>query len=361
MVRRPVLDFFCFVCVIAGFGSSGQASAQSPAQAAAPAAQSVAAAADPAMPKDANAAMLLAARVNGLSGADMKPWHLKASYQTFDADGKPKDQGTFEEWWAGPGKYKFSYTSKGFNQVEYRNGEKNLQTGDAGLAPFREAMVEEYLVHPLPNEAEIDKWKYIAKARKIGRAVLMCAEPLPPTKGQFAPMLTYCFDQQTPVIRLEQSSDDFFVLFNSTFRVGNHYSAKQILVGDSNLSIVRVDVTTLEFLPKIEEATVTAPALATNDPAIRVKSWMIAGSRISGENVHYPWQARQDRVQGLVMLEATITQAGDISSLEVVSGPKELRQSAFDAVKTWKYKPYLLNGQPVEVETQVNVVFTLGG
>ncbi len=49
----------------------------------------------------------------------MKPWHLIATYQTFDDQGKPKDHGNFEEWWAGPDRYKLSYVSSGFNQVEF--------------------------------------------------------------------------------------------------------------------------------------------------------------------------------------------------------------------------------------------------
>src|SRR5690242_19961126 len=60
-----------------------------------------AATAVPAIPKDPNKLMLLAAKVNGL-GSLARPWHVKAEFQTFDPDGKPKDKGTFEEWWAGP-------------------------------------------------------------------------------------------------------------------------------------------------------------------------------------------------------------------------------------------------------------------
>ena len=50
-----------------------------------------------------------------------------------------------------------------------------------------------------------------------------------------------------------------------------------------------------------------------------------------------------------------------MKDLHVVSGPAMLQQAALDAVKTWRYRPYLLNNEPVEVETTVNVIFTLGG
>lgn len=64
--------------------------------------------------------------------------------------------------------------------------------------------------------------------------------------------------------------------------------------------------------------------------------------------------------QGTVVLAATISKNGTITNLRVVSGPAVLQQSAIAAVSNWRYRPYMLNGQPVEVETTVDVVFKLG-
>jgi protein TonB len=60
-----------------------------------------------------------------------------------------------------------------------------------------------------------------------------------------------------------------------------------------------------------------------------------------------------------VVLAATISKQGTIENLRVMSGPMMLQQAALDAVKTWRYRPYMLDGQPVEVETSVNVVFRI--
>ena len=73
----------------------------------------------------------------------------------------------------------------------------------------------------------------------------------------------------------------------------------------------------------------------------------------------YPVIAKTMGVQGTVVLAATISKAGTIENLRVVSGPVVLQQAALDAVKTWRYRPYMLDGQPVEVETSVNVVFRI--
>jgi protein TonB len=75
----------------------------------------------------------------------------------------------------------------------------------------------------------------------------------------------------------------------------------------------------------------------------------------------YPPIAKAARVSGTVVLQATISKTGSIENLHVVNGPAMLQQAAMDAVRTWRYKPYLLNNEPVEVETTVNVIFTLGG
>jgi protein TonB len=75
----------------------------------------------------------------------------------------------------------------------------------------------------------------------------------------------------------------------------------------------------------------------------------------------YPPIAKAARVSGTVVLQATISKAGTIENLRVIGGPAMLQQAAMDAVRQWRYKPYLLNNEPVEVETTVNVIFSLGG
>jgi protein TonB len=74
----------------------------------------------------------------------------------------------------------------------------------------------------------------------------------------------------------------------------------------------------------------------------------------------YPALARQARIQGNVVLHAIIDKDGKVAQLEVMSGHPLLVQSALDAVKQWRYKPTLLNGDPVEVDTTITVTFTMG-
>lgn len=73
----------------------------------------------------------------------------------------------------------------------------------------------------------------------------------------------------------------------------------------------------------------------------------------------YPTLALQLRVEGPVELEATVTKDGSTSNIKVVKGDAMLSRAAVDAVRQWKYKPYLLDGQPVELQTQITVNFKL--
>jgi protein TonB len=102
------------------------------------------------------------------------------------------------------------------------------------------------------------------------------------------------------------------------------------------------------------------PKVAT-PTKVRVSSGVVAGNKISGPNPTYPQIARTARIQGQVVLQATISKQGTIENLHAVSGPPMLYQSAIDAVRQWRYKPYILNGEPVEVETTIDVNFTLNG
>jgi len=92
---------------------------------------------------------------------------------------------------------------------------------------------------------------------------------------------------------------------------------------------------------------------------MRVSSSVVAGLLLRKTLPVYPAIAKAARQEGTVVLQATISAAGTIENLRVVRGPAMLQQAALDAVKTWIYRPYLLNNQPIEVETTVDVVFVL--
>jgi periplasmic protein TonB len=92
---------------------------------------------------------------------------------------------------------------------------------------------------------------------------------------------------------------------------------------------------------------------------VRVEVGVTRGMLIKKVPPKYPKKARKKHIEGVVLLHAKISKEGDIADLSVISGDPMLTQAALDAVKQWKYRPYLLGGKPVEVVTQITVNFQL--
>jgi len=92
---------------------------------------------------------------------------------------------------------------------------------------------------------------------------------------------------------------------------------------------------------------------------VRISQGVVAGMLIHKVSPTYPPIARQARVTGQVVLSAVISKEGTVENLRVVSGHPMLVEAALNAVRQWQYRPYLLNGEPVEVESAVTVIFQL--
>jgi periplasmic protein TonB len=110
----------------------------------------------------------------------------------------------------------------------------------------------------------------------------------------------------------------------------------------------------------VSSTPVAVPKVATPQ-RVRVSQGVTQGLLIRKVQPNYPPLARQARIQGSVLLQAEISKDGSIENLHLISGHPMLAPAAIEAVKQWKYKPYILNGEPVEVETQITVNFTLSG
>jgi TonB family protein len=116
------------------------------------------------------------------------------------------------------------------------------------------------------------------------------------------------------------------------------------------------------------DGTATEPAPAPKFPTapqtdtpqrVRVSQGVMQGMAARKVPPVYPTEAKDQGLQGVVLMNVRIDKEGSVSNVEVVSGEPSLAAAAVEAVRQWKYRPYLLNGKAVEVETQVQVSFTL--
>ena len=116
-----------------------------------------------------------------------------------------------------------------------------------------------------------------------------------------------------------------------------------------------------ELPPPPPPGEASAPTPGAAPRRISISAGVAVGLLVSKAPIVYPIDAKKAGVSGTVVLSAIIGRDGTVEDLQVVSGPEMLQQAALDSVKQWRYRPYLLNGDPVEVRTTINIIFTLGG
>jgi periplasmic protein TonB len=109
--------------------------------------------------------------------------------------------------------------------------------------------------------------------------------------------------------------------------------------------------------PHVVEA---KPSIAKTGP-LHISRGVAEGHLLTPIRPAYPAIARAARIQGTVIVEATISKTGAVINAHAISGPPMLIQAALAAIEQARYQPYKLSGEPVEVETTINVQFTLGG
>ena len=327
----------------------------------------------PGLPNDPRAVFTAAQSFYNFNDARLKPFHLKASYQLYDDKGDPREQGTFEYWWASPTVHRSTWTRAGASHTDWHtaDGKHAYQNTGAPLS-FAEYKLKGALLSPLPDEEDLDPAKvrfdrepYPAKDVKIPCFMLVpqmnlfgSAQNVP--LGLFP---TYCFDRERPVLLASFSMGSVVEQFHKIAKVQEHYIAQEVVFYENAAKILTATVDSVTDLAATDRA-LTPPedAHMAGTERKEIAGELVAGMLLKRVIPVYPHDAKQAHAVGTVRLRAIIGIDGGIHDLRVVSAPwPSLAQSALWAVSHWQYKPYLLNGEPQEVQTTVNVVFTLGG
>lgn len=139
-----------------------------------------------------------------------------------------------------------------------------------------------------------------------------------------------------------------------------HNSVARRLLTVSACAVLAIATAASALALHVDAATSPVYTKQSSSKPVYISPGVIARSRIGGAEPTYPAEAKKKHIQGMVVLAAQISKEGAIYDLKVISGPKILAASAVKAVHTWRYKPYLLNGEPVEVKTTIHVVYSLG-
>jgi TonB family protein len=207
----------------------------------------------------------------------------------------------------------------------------------------------------------------IALAAFLAGAALAQQTDAPPKKlrvsqGVMAGLLIHRVEPDYPEAAKAQGISGMVVLQLQIDTEG-HVAQTNIVSGDPLLTEAAVNaVKQWQYKPYLlngepVEVETTATVRVGPPQKLRVSQGVMESNLVHKVNPDYPEEARASRIQGDVILKVIISREGDVSHLEVISGHPLLAEAALNAVKQWKYKPYFLNGNPVEIESTILVRF----
>lgn len=322
------------------------------------------------MPSDPATLLTLAARVNGLDGPDLQPWHIKVSYQMFDADGDPQNSGTYEEFWVSPNKYKRTYTSDNFTQTDVATHAGLFRSGNQEWPGAGEIKVRVLLLQPL-IETDLQHGNLENSERSFGQATLNCVTVKPPptnikvrVMGYSDPYPQFCFEPKNPILRFDsQGAGHNETVYNNVVSFQGRYLARDIKLTDIGKVRLSIHIETIETVPALADLNAAPDAVGPITGRIKLPSVTLLALGLVRQRTPpvYPASARQAHIQGTVVVQAVIGTDGKVSELHAVSGPAQLQESAIDCVRKWEFRRFMVSGKAAEVETKFEVLFVLAG
>jgi hypothetical protein len=250
--------------------------------------------------------MLLAAKSNNLTSANVQPWHLKASFTALDENGKTTDQGAYEELWAGRAKYKRTYTGTALTQIEYGT-EKGIFRAGPHTSPQIQALVQEIhreLAAPLPSTATIESASFESQSRETGGAKLTRLRIMEVLEaGQ-----TFCLDADKPVLRISFfPAEETEVVHNMiTFFQGNFIAGDLQFVHTGKLALT-AQLQSIEALNPISAADfVPTPGAWPVPRRINISAGVAQGMLLKNTAPELPPDAKFEGIQGTAVLQALI-------------------------------------------------------
>jgi len=313
----------------------------------------------------------VAAPTYDFNDGTLKPWHLKAAYEIYDESSTIKGRGTYEHWWASPQVYRNSWTRTGAVHNDWHTADGKHAYRGEGVLDYFEYALQSAMLSPLPGPTELDPAKYRLEREsvKISGANMQCVMviPLMPMHGhlQEVPLglfPTYCFNPGAPILRIEYSWGSLTTVFDKIVKMQGHYLAREISIYEGRRKILTAHVDEIAGLAPSDSALVPPPdvSLSSATEKVHLVAGVTTGMLLKKQTPVYPEDAKAARISGKVVLQATIGRDGGLHELHVVDAPwPSLAGSALWAVSQWRYKPYQLNGESVEVETEINVIYTL--
>ena len=280
-------------------------------------------------PNDPQTLLKAAAQYYDYDSYNMKPWHLKASYQFYDLKGNPAEQGKWEFWWVSPKIQHSVLTRNNITQSEWSTVDGVFRKQDGGSLRYFERNISQALLVSLPSEKMIDsgRMKLELKMAPVGQMQLACVNATLQWenngKPKGLPSGIYCFNPSTLFLQSLNQNSTLYE-YDQLVKTQNRYLAKQVavMIGDHKVFTITID-TIDEITPEGSALTRPADAILVSEP-VRENSYtkneggvsfgseggVMFGSLVKKAPPVYPNLAKIAHIQGTVVLAAVIGKDG---------------------------------------------------
>jgi hypothetical protein len=299
-----------------------------------------------------------------------KPWHLKATYRLSDDAGNPAGEGTYEYWWASPKVYRSTWTRGSAVYTEWRTADgKAAYQGSSEALSYFEYKLQTALASPLIAVGELDPAKFRLDEHAVSAAgsIVSCFKTAPVAPGNtpvqassFGLFPTYCFNTAKRILLGTYSFGTLVMQYINFTQFQGKPLARQFSCREGTRFFLAAEIVEIGELSPSDPA-FTPPPTAKPLKLDRVQIGADIAEKLLVKKVPpvFPKDAKDAHPQGEVVLQAIIGFDGRVRDLQLVSAPKaSMAFSAFRAVSQSEYKPYMQNGEPVEVETTVTVDYS---
>ncbi len=322
---------------------------------------------------DAKALIEEASLKNNLEGDDIKPWHIRLNYQVTPPQwpGSKEEghyEGTIEEWWASDTRSRTEYVVNGKRKRFDVTDNGVYESGDLDTVPYSVGAVLTDVLWPMPPTTVLAKLTFAEAQQKIQGIKMRCVAIAgfvgeKDTGSQIAHNgLRWCIAPADPYLRIVFSSKDIHdYLRNNLLSFQNRAISGEFIAAGNGRINEKAYVEKLESLPKATDTVFVLPAGAAKkgDKPVIMTGSISAPIRIFYVSPSYPRIGKINHISGTVVLRGVINEEGKMTDLKYFSGPKLLINPSIDAVKQWRYIPLSMNGKPIPVKTEVNVVYQL--
>lgn len=317
------------------------------------------------LPKDPEAILSAAAPFYNFDDPTLKPWHLEASYQLYDASGKPGETGTFEYWWVSPTVYRSSWTRLSATRRDWHTADgKHLYAATGEDLTYFELKLQQVLVDPLGGLENYHsaRFRTVIKSVHVGRSSYPCIA-ISPIKNPsflepFSGAVTYCFDPDMPPVLRITDTDGTIADLNDIVRLQKKFLVREIEFGVNRQKLLTAKVVA------VTDVSWSDPAMSPPQSAHLVQTETVLIPKMQGESAHktpqvnFPEAALDERKPGEAVVQITIGTDGRVRNAQLVwSSSPEFSKTAIEAASGMRFKPPLMNGEPVQEMRLITVLF----